>query len=224
MLRFVTCVLKSGGDFTPHHVRLLSKMVRHNLKVPYRLVLLTDIWNRDVLGSADIVVPLEHDWDGWWSKLELFRPDMPWCVEDSVTLYLDLDTVIMDDLFPFFNFAQDMMVLERFRWPDEWATGVMAWKGPPSSLPYFVFNKDENMAIRECRNDQRFLMRTLKPKADSSGLSIGFWQKEFPGRFTSYKRHVEGNGGPGKGVSVVCFHGKPRPWVVDEAWVKEIYR
>lgn len=224
MSRFVACVLKSGGDFSLDHVRMLRAMVRRNMSIPYRFVLLTDIWSKGVLASADIVVPLERNWSGWWSKLELFRPDMPWKDEDDVTLYLDLDTVVLKDLHPFFEFSHDMMVLERFRHPNDWATGVMAWKGTPPSLPYFKFSKDENTGIRECRNDQRFLMRTLKPRARAAGLSVGFWQKEFPRKFASYKKHIRSNGRLDKRVDVVCFHGKPRPWEVDEPWIREAHR
>jgi len=40
-------------------------------------------------------IPLKHEYPGWWSKVELFRPDLP--VEGRL-LYLDLDTLIVGDL------------------------------------------------------------------------------------------------------------------------------
>lgn len=57
----------------------------------------------DFVCLSDVDVPgvkcirLQHDWPGWWAKLEMFRPDI-----GSNFLYTDLDNVILgplDDIF-----------------------------------------------------------------------------------------------------------------------------
>lgn len=39
-------------------------------------------------------MPLLHCWPGWWSKIELFRPDLPL----DAAVYFDLDTVILGNI------------------------------------------------------------------------------------------------------------------------------
>lgn len=84
----VACVLKSGGDFTTEYVERLRDGIARNLDRPYRFVCFSDV---DVPCER---IPLEHNWRGWWSKMELFRPDL----DDGVLLYFDLDTVIVGNL------------------------------------------------------------------------------------------------------------------------------
>jgi hypothetical protein len=72
--------------------------------------------------------------------------------------------------------------------------------------------------MRECGSggDQRFLERFWIDKAAR-------WQDLVPGRVVSYKVHVRpavrkdrefGNGSIPQDASVICFHGKPRPWEI----------
>jgi hypothetical protein len=51
-------------------------------------------------------IKLLHDWPGWWSKIELFRPDLP-C---GRTLYLDLDIHIVDSLQPILDSSGDLVM------------------------------------------------------------------------------------------------------------------
>jgi len=53
--------------------------------------------------------------------------------------------------------------------------------------------------------DQGFLNSVLKPE---------LWQKVLPGKVVSYKVDCQ-NAIPDE-ASVVCFHGKPRPWDIPE--------
>ena len=51
-------------------------------------------------------IELVKNWPGWWSKVELFRPDIP-C---GRTLYLDLDTYIVGSLKPILDFEGDLVM------------------------------------------------------------------------------------------------------------------
>ena len=86
----VACVLKSGGDFTPEHVYALKNALNEHLP-EHRFYCFTDVDCMPVW-----MIPLIHDLPGWWSKMELCRPDeIP-----GTVLYIDLDTVILGDLSP----------------------------------------------------------------------------------------------------------------------------
>ena len=78
----IACVLKSGGDFNESHVYALQKMCSKYMPGE-RFVCLTDL-------KLDCdTIPLTEDWDGWWSKIELFKLD--------AAVYLDLDTILVGD-------------------------------------------------------------------------------------------------------------------------------
>jgi hypothetical protein len=185
------CVLRSGGDFGPEHVRWLARQVPG-------LVCLTDT---PVEGVE--CVALEHDWPGWWAKMEMFGPSL-----QGDVLMIDLDTVVRE--LP----AQPACttVLRDFTQPDIIGSGFMyvtahdrarvweAWLADPAA----------HMAANQRWpkwGDQGFLMDHL---ADAAR-----WQDSEP--VYSFKVHCQ-RGVP-RDAKVVCFHGKPRPWASDAAWV-----
>ncbi len=52
------------------------------------------------------VIPLRHNWPGWWSKVELHRPDLP----SGRTLYLDLDSHVINSLQPILDYPGDLVM------------------------------------------------------------------------------------------------------------------
>lgn len=90
----VACVLWVGNfrrrNYSPEWVVRLRSMVARNLQTPHRFVCLSNV---DVPGVE--VIPLTGELPGWWSKIELFAHDL-----GDRTLYLDLDTLVVDDLTP----------------------------------------------------------------------------------------------------------------------------
>lgn len=88
----VACVLRQGGkvgyDFT--WVEKLKNSITRNLFLPYRFVCLSDC---DVPCER---IQLIDNGSGFWSKLELFRPNL----FSGPVLYIDLDTVICQDITP----------------------------------------------------------------------------------------------------------------------------
>lgn len=88
----VACVLRSGGIYTPDHVRILEAMVSRHLDGIERFVCLTD----QPLNLPHVeTIPLHHNWPGAWSRLELFRPIFR---EGDRILYFDLAVVISGSL------------------------------------------------------------------------------------------------------------------------------
>jgi hypothetical protein len=81
----VVTVFRSGGDFKPWHVQALQRQVYQWSQPGTYFMCLSDV----KIPGVD-TFPLEHDWPGWWAKMELFRPDM---TGDFV--YTDLDNVVL---------------------------------------------------------------------------------------------------------------------------------
>lgn len=194
----VACVLRDGGEYHAGHVQALAERVDRHLTLPHRFVCLTD-----TLVTGIDVVMLEHDWPGWWAKIELFRPGL----FDGPVLYLDLDTIPvrnMDEIAVGHTFT----VLRNF-WVEPGheriGSGLMAWNTDLSAI-YEAFRRDPSVrdqyVEKQAWGDQGFVQQWAW-KADR-------WQVKHPGKVVSYKMHC-GEGIP-QGAAVVCFHGQPRPW------------
>ena len=86
----VACVLRSGGKvgYDAAWVAKLQRAVERNLSHPHRFVCLSDC------AVPCERVALEDVGKGFWSKVQLFKPDL----FTGPVLYLDLDTVICSSL------------------------------------------------------------------------------------------------------------------------------
>lgn len=153
-------------------------------------------------------IPLEHGWPGWWSKFELFRPDI-----NGDLLFFDLDTIITGSLKEIGS-INGLTLLSDFYHPENVASGMMF-------LPWF----HRGAIWREWMKGPEAHMRRLGGRGDQ-GLLQEFWngrayrwQDMLPGQVVSYKAHVRksenihesGTGAAPEGARVVCFHGKPKP-------------
>lgn len=195
------CVLRSGGEYGPEHVQWLAKMVPG-------LECISDV---DVPGVP--CIPLRHDWPGWWSKLELFRHDIPGDLS-----YIDLDTVVLGDIAPIIAAANGKTtMLSDFYWPEKPASGLMYIAQQDKAQVWGEWMRDPaghmNAPVsRGVIGDQGYLGKILP--------GVQRWQDVAPGSVVSYKAHCK-QGVPDS-ATVVCFHGKPRPWDCGEEWVPEL--
>lgn len=205
-MRVVT-VLKSRGpfgpsEFKPEHVVALQKQVEKWAPLA-QFTCLSDV----KIDGVDCV-PLKRHWPGWWSKIEMFDPEL-----GGGFLFLDLDTVISGDLSDIL--AIDKLTLLR----DFYRDGVKLKEGLGGGLIYvpagagrevwdeFTANPAAVMQLYR-RGDQHFFEKFwLK--------SAARWQDVLPGQVVSYKVHCQRSGVP-PGARVICFHGIPRPWSVPQ--------
>jgi hypothetical protein len=191
------CVLRSGGDYLPEHVgRLQAGLARHLPRVP--LICLSDV---DVPCER---IPLRHGWPGWWSKLELMRPDI-----EGDLLYFDLDTVIVGDLSDFAA-AGRLMALRDFFHPER----------PLQSALMYLPADARRTAWEAWAKAPEDLMTWAGPYGDQAvlgqiwGSGVGHWQDALPGQAVSFKVDVRPTGAIPAGARAVVFHGQPRPWHV----------
>jgi hypothetical protein len=201
------CVLKSGGIYDASWVGKLKNGVERNFSRRHKFICLTDM---DVPCET---IKLTHNWPGWWSKIELFKPGV--ITED--TLYLDLDTVVTGSLDELSRIDCDFAMLQNFNNPEMVGSGVMWFSHVPHQV-YQKFVKQPEAYIKHYeRNaegsylgDQAFIWDTL-------GRNIDFITDKFLG-IKSYKRNCR------KFLpddsKIVCFHGEPRPTQVKTEWME----
>lgn len=185
-------VLRSGGEYTPAHVQRLAKQIPN-------LTCFSDV---PVPGVR--CIPLKHNWPGWWSKMELFSS-----VLDTDILHFDLDTTVVGDITPLLKVGKTTL-LSDFYYPDALGSGLMYIHKSDKAKVYNAFIKQPEAIMARFKTppmigDQGFLNEVLN--------TAQMWQKVLPNQVVSYKVHCKM--GVPKGASVVCFHGKPRPWDLD---------
>lgn len=200
----------------PNDVSILKEMLEYNLPInkDWEFLCLTDYPQEQI----DMpVLPLEHDLPGWWSKIELFRPDL----EGEEIFYFDLDTVIVYSLSPVFNYKSPFLLLHDFyrgkKKQIAYQSSVMKFVVDPSLVAVyqeFLRHKEYYMHNYKRGGDQQFLEGQL----DSN--KVEYFQNVFPEQFVSYKLHCKDKKIP-KNARVVVFHGKPRPKTVNYLNVRE---
>jgi hypothetical protein len=88
----VVCV-KVGTKYKPNYVIKLKSMVARNLEQPHDFVCFTD--DPKGLDGIDWYKLPDTTLEGWWSKINLFRADLPF---SGPMLYLDLDVIVTGSL------------------------------------------------------------------------------------------------------------------------------
>jgi len=188
----LACVLRSGGEYTPDHVRMLADSVLANNDL--QIVCLSDI---SFKCPGVEVRPLQHKWPTWWSKIELFREFL------GPTLYLDLDTVVIGELPPI---GKDFTMLRDVYRSNDFGSGVMSWASSHSWL-YENFLRQPSYYINR--------YRTRRNWGDQGYIRdyLGMVPQLFGDEYRSYKVHCIEQ--VPAGTKVVYFHGKPKPWEVE---------
>lgn len=195
----VACLLRSGGDFDAEYVERLRDGVSRHLELEHRFVALSDV------AVPCERIPLETDWPGWWSKLELFR-----ALRSGRVIYFDLDVVITGPLDAIAARRFEFAMLRDFAHPSTFNSSAMAWSGNWSHVAeLFTPSRAAEYQTAERWGDQGWIVEHLGQYPEAL-------QDAFPGAFVSRKF------GPrfGDAERVVCFHGRPRPR--DVGWLTEV--
>lgn len=186
-------MLKTGGVYTSEHVKNLKVACSRWLPA-HSFVCLTD--DPSVIDGE----PLKCGLRGWWSKIELFRPDL---VVKEPTLFFDLDTVLRGDITEALkSVAGEPFVILRdvYRKGNSMQSSVMYWEGDHSYI-FEAFRATTD--TMQMRGDQDYLEKVLAEK------TVAFWQDK-----TSDLESFKVGSSSGKKIvaPIVFFHGNPRPW------------
>lgn len=200
MQKRVVCV-RRGDKYGPEYVTALRKMVE-------RWVLDAEFYCLSDSPNDAPTIPLEDEYPGWWSKLEMFGPNVR---ELAPFLFVDLDTLILgniDDIFS--NCGEDFWMLRDFNRPDGgqsaqiWVTADVAdeiWDKWSSHRPEYWMS--------QYRGDQDFL----------ETFNFKRFQDSFSGMMSYKVDKLED--GPGD-ARIVHFHGKPKPMSAS-IWASEMW-
>ena len=209
----IACVYKPGGGFTDDYVKRLRDNVGDYCDVAHRFFCITNKRFTDIE-----TIPFKKNRIGYWNKLEVFRRGL----FDGPVIYLDLDTLIVDD------------VTDIFTYNHEFTTGHN-WKGEPGGYlaswflafdgredyQYLFDSFDGNVEPYEqdwaCWGDQGHVQKHLR-------RSWTPLHRLFPGCAASYKWVVKPQGKIPDGVKFVAFHGRPRPHQVNWTLPNGIHR
>lgn len=195
---YVTCVLRSGGEYTAEHVHRLRKQVMdHGAS---ELVCLSD---QSIDGIHTL--PLTHGWPSWWSKMELFRPDLDWL---GKIVYMDLDTTVVGDLTRLLEFDRLAVMRDVYR-RTGLQSSIMVIPDNERDMVWqrWICDPEANMIGHDSGGDQSFLETIWLSKA----VRLQDW---LPGILVSYKADQVAEQGFTDKTSIIVHHGKPRPWEV----------
>ena len=203
----VVLVLKSGGDFKFDDLSLLAchlhKQWRGEKELHVYCLFDKAIKPIELIGVTLLPMP-EKDYEGWWSKINLFSPQIK---DLKPFLYLDLDTAIVNDLsclIPDETLAEEFIMLRDFYKSTKPASGMM-WipDKPELNQIWDDFKKRPGTIVKANRGDQDFISKSV--------TVTKFWQDLFPRKIQTFKpRQRKWLKDVPEETAVVCFHGYPR--------------
>ncbi|XTZ40083.1 hypothetical protein ACQYRI_08970 [Salmonella enterica] len=218
----IVSVLRCGKYFTPKHAQWLHRQFGDR-----ESICLTDA--AYIKGVK--TTPLLYNWPGWWAKIELFNPEHP-VLGAKDLLYFDIDVVVTGSL-DIFNKASELTMLREFNHSTRVNSSIMMIPASTKPKIWEPFISNPEKIMNECQTaekwgDQGFIGSVVTPKV---------WQDIIPGSIVSYKCDIAtpkmigfnpnlasptASGDVPPNVSVVCFHGSPRPWRTGFSWVPSL--
>jgi len=208
--RSVLCVLKTGRfehplgnalnfKYTADHVLALQQQVKKHCPGSEFYCLS----NEKIPGVN--VIPLKHNWPGWWSKMEIFSHDL------GPVLYLDLDMVLRNDIS---YIMEDTHYFTAWHSKRGLNSSIMAWDESKRHIyESFASQCDDVMQAMtrlECLGDQCFIQNSLAK-----------WDKfkdRYPEAIVNYES-LKGND-PSDKNHIICFKGRTKPQNANEEWVR----
>lgn len=212
----IATVFKTGGDFDVSYVNHIANSVKKHTTVPYKFVVLTDCFE-GYGTNVHHVVPFDHDFPKWWGKMELFAPGK---FDTEKILYIDLDTLIVDNIDEILRYGGNFFGLRDFYAQYSLGSGFMCWRNHNARVfqlyEKFMEDPDSNMSNNRS-GDQQFIWNIL------SGY-IEYAQDLYPKTIVSYKKDCIDSNQCVRipdNTKVICFHGPPRPKHVNSPIIKE---
>lgn len=226
----IVLVLQSGGSFKFSDVELLSFHLHkqwHGIRKLRILCLFNEIDIPFTLADVKFIPMTNKGWKGWWSKINLFSPDME---QYRPFLFMDLDTAITGNiegiLPPPVNYQDKFIMLGGFNGRSKYLLSGMMWFPTQSDLVFKIWEQwieDPEKIMRVNRGDQDFIKKAIK-EPDERWQNITDKIYNFKPRSAPV---VKGKDWQQRVLSilpkqacVVCFHGKPRiPQATNLVWV-----
>lgn len=212
----VMCI-KWGVRFAPAYVNRLYAGVRRNLHIPFRFICFTDNGEGladgiEIFPLPDLGVPHPVGVPGKWPKTALWNRDLFGL--SGMALFLDLDSVIVGDLEPFFRYGnpEDVVVARNWLKPFQGKGQTTLFRFPVGKHGYMLddFRANPQRIAEKYQFEQHYVTDCIRP-------GIRFWPEKW---VRHYRFHCLGKNylmryfRPAKipkGTRVVAFPGLPNP-------------
>lgn len=209
-------MVRVGDRYGPEYVEILSDMLARNLSTldvaPWCV---TD--DPGSLPAGVNPIPYDPTLPGWWQKVRLFSPDMPWTPGDRIA-YFDLDVVVTGRLEAL---VQTKGIISDWNWPG-FNSSVMVWDHGEHRAIWDSF--EPSVMTRPSIDLGPFLPVGQINGGDQEWIYAS--APDFPvlptGLCASYRRDATGY--PPDGASVVVFHGTPKPSDITDGWVPQFWK
>lgn len=198
----IATVWRTGGTYKQDHVIGIYNACKKYINADFDFYCLTDFEGHI---HQDInKVPLIHGWKGYWSKMELFRPDL---FQGSDVFYLDLDTLITHDITSIATFETEFFGMRDFNMLNELSSGVLKFNADKFHYIYSTFLSNPNDWMRCKGGDQEAIRKILRTSPD-------YMQDLFPRRMAEFKNHCWDPTTKRVDIPsnywIVCFHSSPK--------------
>jgi len=154
-----------GRIFKAKDVTRLRLSVNKHIDRPYKFYCLTNKMDAHIPANK---IQLEYAWPGWWSKMELHRPDLP----KGRTLYLDLDSHVIRSLQPILDYEGNLVMfnsrapMRKRRFPDpgiihRYQAATMLFDSGSTTWLYEKFCENPEFYMSQYRSDQDVMGKYL---------------------------------------------------------------
>jgi len=213
-----------GPKYPMAYVETLLDMVLRNASTtPHEIACWCMTDRPDELPEGLAAIPAPEGLPGWWAKVALFSPDMPWEPGERV-VYFDLDVAITGRLE---DLIERSGIIRDWHWP-MFNSSVMSWLHGEHRIAWEHFNaRPQHFMSRASPPEVAALLPAGQVNAgDQEFLTdccdFGDSWDVFPADwFVSYRDAVAW---PPSGAKAVIFHGRPKPSDVTAGWVPNVWK
>ena len=211
----ILLVLRSGGQYNLKDVLLLSHHLHEKIN-DVKVYCITNGIKTKIELSMITLLPMQYEWNGWWSKMNMFSPDLN---NLYPFLYLDLDTAFIFPITILDRYRDGFIMLRDFYRNNKAASGIMYLpaNNKKTQLIWETWIKQPNIWMQKLRGDQEFINFVTIPD---------FYFQDICEGIISYKQNKKAHHTELKGnEKIICFHGKPKiPELVGKVdWVTKYF-
>lgn len=233
----VICI-RWGERYGAEYVNRLFHMVQRHLNRPFRFACLTDDTEGleagiETFPIPEIYVPSEKAVSPW-RKLAIFAPKLGDL--RGKTLFLDLDVVIVDQIDPFFDYADGFTIIEN--WTQKGAgignSSVFCFEIGQHSDVLEEYEQRREEVFQKFTNEQSFLSKHIE--------KLNYWPQDWcqsfkfhaippwpmrlfrPPRLPQRCRILVFHGHPNPDEAILGIHRSWRKFYLPAPWISEFWK
>ena len=207
--------MKWGDMYGPEYVNCLYGMVSRHLSYPFHFICFTDRSNGirpevECLPLPELGVKVPAEAPGKWPKQALWAEDLFGL--QGVALFLDLDSVIVNSIDPYFEYGEENDVITAKNWTKPWKrmsqTSVFRFKIGAHSYMLKQLRENPQLMVKY-RFEQNYVSSCIRG-------GVKFWPKKWTRHFGLHcmgswpLRYIRAPKKP-KGARIITFPGSPNP-------------